>query len=163
QASQLFGLEELTECARIFAQNELVQKNTGTPQLGLELAFLECVEVHRRAQSGQTVVAVSTPSVQPRLATTPTQPRAAAPSLSSQAEVPASFEVAPLQPLRAQKSAKAKEGSEQEISTSSGAASSNDAVSSSTTASAIQGDSGQPSLTVQHVKDAWEIVKRRVK
>ena len=53
QICQLFGLEELTECARLFAQNELVQKNAGTPQLGLELAFLECIEVHRRAQSGQ--------------------------------------------------------------------------------------------------------------
>src|SRR6266446_3872278 len=48
QLSQLFGLEELTECARVFAQNDLVQKNQGTPQLGLELASLECIEVHRR-------------------------------------------------------------------------------------------------------------------
>ena len=49
----LFGLEELTEFARIFAQNDLMQKNQGTPQLGLELAFLQCIELHRGAQSGQ--------------------------------------------------------------------------------------------------------------
>src|SRR5260370_10954578 len=54
QLSQLFELEELTECARIFAQNDLVQKNQGTPQLGLELAFLACVELHRRPQASQS-------------------------------------------------------------------------------------------------------------
>jgi DNA polymerase-3 subunit gamma/tau len=53
-----FTLEELTECARIFAQNELMQKNQGTPQLGLELATLECLELHRKVQSGQPVKTV---------------------------------------------------------------------------------------------------------
>ena len=52
QLTQLFALEELTECARIFAQNDLIQKSQGTPQLALELASLECIEVHRRTQSG---------------------------------------------------------------------------------------------------------------
>src|SRR5213079_1403004 len=55
--SQLFVLEELTECAKIFAQNELVQRNQGTPQLGLELALLSCLELHRRENGGQTVIA----------------------------------------------------------------------------------------------------------
>ena len=53
QLAPTFTLEELTECARIFAQNDLMQKNQATPQLGLELASLECVELHRRVQSGQ--------------------------------------------------------------------------------------------------------------
>ncbi len=51
QAAQLFSLEELTDHARIFAQNELMQKNQGTPQLGLELALLTCIEHHRVAQT----------------------------------------------------------------------------------------------------------------
>src|SRR5215469_1239146 len=51
QLAPAFVLEELTECARIFAQNDLVQKNQGTPQLGLELAALEGIELHRRARS----------------------------------------------------------------------------------------------------------------
>lgn len=51
QSAQHFALEELVECARVFAQNDLIQKNQGTPQLGLELALLTCVELHRRAQS----------------------------------------------------------------------------------------------------------------
>src|SRR5579863_7301091 len=68
-----FGLEELTEFARIFAQNDLMQKNQGTPQLGLELAFLQCIELHRRAQSGQPLVA-------PTFSATPVPPSASVPS-----------------------------------------------------------------------------------
>ena len=60
QLTQLFALEELTECARIFAQNDLIQKNQGSPQLALELASLECIQVHRRVQSGQSVSAIQT-------------------------------------------------------------------------------------------------------
>ncbi len=61
QVAPLFELEELTEIARIFAQNDLLQKNQGTPQLGLELALLQSIELHRRAQSGQPLtIAAST-------------------------------------------------------------------------------------------------------
>ena len=66
-----FTLEELTECARIFAQNDLMQKNQGTPQLGLELASLECIELHRRVQSGQPVARLG--SIAPPLTAAPTQ------------------------------------------------------------------------------------------
>ena len=76
QMAQLFSLEELTEFARIFAQNDLVQKSHGTPQLGLELALLACIELHRRVQSDQSTVPTptaqhcpsSTPNAQSRLA-----------------------------------------------------------------------------------------------
>jgi len=74
QTAQLFALEELTACARIFAQNDLVQKNQGTPQLGLELALLACLELHRSVQGGQAVTAtpsVSAPPVQMRPAPMP--------------------------------------------------------------------------------------------
>ena len=71
QMAQLFSLEELTEYARIFAQNDLVQKSQSMPQLGLELALLTCVELHRRMQSGQSILStVSTPMIQPRSAST---------------------------------------------------------------------------------------------
>ncbi|GHO42642.1 DNA polymerase III subunit gamma/tau [Ktedonospora formicarum] len=73
EAAELFRLDELIECARIFAQNDLVQKSQGTPQLGLELAFLSCVELHRRAQSGESVLAVET-------STTPSPPAQARPA-----------------------------------------------------------------------------------
>ena len=76
QAADLFALEELTECARIFAQNELVQKNQGTPQLGLELALLNSIALHRRTQNGQSATSTreiagearaTTPTAQPSL------------------------------------------------------------------------------------------------
>lgn len=51
QTARMFTLTELTECARIFAQNDLVQRSLGTPQLGLELALLNCIEVHSRGGS----------------------------------------------------------------------------------------------------------------
>lgn len=69
QAMQLFNLEELTECTRIFAQNELMQKNQSTPQLGLELALLACIELHRRSTSGS--VATTTPVQRPQVSVPP--------------------------------------------------------------------------------------------
>ncbi len=50
QLTSLFELEELTEFARIFAHNDLMQKNQATPQLGLELACLQSIELHRRSR-----------------------------------------------------------------------------------------------------------------
>lgn len=76
QTSKRFALEELTECARIFAQNELMQKGQGTPQLGLELAFLACVELHRRAQEGPALSAPVRPGFGPTNGAT-IQPRSA--------------------------------------------------------------------------------------
>ena len=65
QTAQLFNLEELTDCARIFAQNDLMQKNQGTPQLGLELALLTCIEHHRTAQAPQNTVQNVAASIAP--------------------------------------------------------------------------------------------------
>ena len=50
ELSKRFTLTELTERARVFAQNDLLQKSLATPQLGLELALLNCIEIHSRAQ-----------------------------------------------------------------------------------------------------------------
>ncbi|GCF10865.1 DNA polymerase III subunit gamma/tau [Dictyobacter arantiisoli] len=57
QVSKYFVLDELTECARQFALNELMQKSQSTPQLGLELAFLACIAIHRRAKDGPVALA----------------------------------------------------------------------------------------------------------
>lgn len=72
QTAKLFALEELTDCARIFAQNDLMQKNQGTPQLGLELALLTAIERHRQAGSSL--------SIQPSRSDAPSYPRASASS-----------------------------------------------------------------------------------
>ncbi len=91
QTAQLFALEELTACARIFAQNDLIQKNQGTPQLGLELALLACLELHRSAQGGQAVTAtpsVSAPPVQTRPAPIPEPTHASTVSAPVQTQQP---------------------------------------------------------------------------
>ena len=82
QTAQLFNLEELAECARVFAQNDLVQKSQGTPQLGLELALLNCTDIHRRAHTRatsatNTVSSINTPvaSLSPRPASAQDRPR----------------------------------------------------------------------------------------
>jgi DNA polymerase-3 subunit gamma/tau len=70
--AQSFALDELTECARVFAQNELVQKNQGTPHLGLELALLACLDLHRRAQNGQSLASALSVPTRPASSPTPT-------------------------------------------------------------------------------------------
>jgi DNA polymerase-3 subunit gamma/tau len=179
QIARQFGLEELTECARTFAQNDLMQKNQGTPQLGLELAFLVCVELHRKSQAP---VVAPAPAVQPRTATVQAQPRPVAPQAAPPTrpaadqesrpsaiqkkpaeEVPAALpdwdDLPPLEedgyvpePLPAPSKPKAVK----------------DTAASSTDGSALMAEAGAgnapiPSLTVQQVKDAWEKVKKRTK
>ena len=175
QIARQFGLEELTECARTFAQNDLMQKNQGTPQLGLELAFLACVELHRKSQAP----VAPAPTVQPRPAAV--QARSAAPQAASSTrpatdqerpplaaqkkpveEVPAAlpdWDDLPLleeeeyipEPLPAPGKAAAKDTAPGRVD---GAV---------PLAEATAGDAPVPSLTAQQVKDAWEKVKKRTK
>lgn len=139
QLVQLFGLEELTECARIFAQNDLIQKNQGTPQLALELASLACIEVHRRAQSSQPV-----PSIQQR----PTISQSIA-----QAETPGRVET-----RLPQTSPHVQNRQE-----SSGSTSSLNRDKEEISAPQTQSDGSKPVLAVQQVSDAWESVIKRTR
>jgi len=137
--TQLFTLEELTECARIFAQNDLIQKNQGTPQLALELASLECIEVHRRMQSGKQVAAVQarpTISQSAIQAEDPDRFGGRLPEPSSQAQ-------------RRQESYGAfvpQTGEKEAVQTSQ-----------------AQDNGARPSLTVQQVRNAWERVVKRTR
>jgi DNA polymerase III subunit gamma/tau len=144
QLSQLFGLEELTACARIFAQNDLLQKNQGTPQLGLELASLECIEVHRRTQSGQLA-----PSIQLRPAIS--QPLA-------QAGGSDHLETRLPRLPQAQKSTVSKN-----IVESVDAAVSPVEEKKEVQPSHSQSDGSKLALTVQRVSDAWESVIKRTR
>ncbi|HTI15898.1 MAG TPA: DNA polymerase III subunit gamma/tau [Dictyobacter sp.] len=78
ELAKRFALDELTECARLFAQNDLIQRNQGTPQLGLELGLLTSVELHRRFVDGTAGKA----------APTTTGPRPASSPLSHQTHAP---------------------------------------------------------------------------
>ncbi len=139
QLARLFGLEEITECAGIFAQNDLVQKNQGTPQLGLELASLACIEVHRLAQSGQP-----TPLIQQRPIVSQS---------TAQAETPGH-----LQTRLSQHSAQV-QGGQENSSINISPMVENVEIEIQQTKS----DSSKPTLTVQQVSDAWENVRKRTK
>jgi DNA polymerase III subunit gamma/tau len=139
QLTQLFTLEELTEYARIFAQNDLIQKNQGTPQLALELAALECIEVHLRMQSDQHVpmAQVRSSSTQPTIKT----------------EISGQFEVRSPEP--SPQVQRRQEGSGVIVPQ----VGENEAVRTLQ----AQDNSDRPGLTVQQVSDAWERVIKRTR
>ncbi|MDQ2713461.1 MAG: DNA polymerase III subunit gamma/tau [Chloroflexota bacterium] len=171
RVARLFALEELTECARIFAQNELIQKNQGTPQLGLELAFLACVEVHRRAQSAQPFSAATPPVVvspvpvqpaparRPAAIPPPVEIRAAPPEVESNGRSASSSQAIEM-PERRQLSpvsaAKEVAGTPERAQPP---AASDDIV----VAETAQENQAPPTLTLEEAKKGWDNVKRRVR
>ncbi|MEO6888664.1 MAG: DNA polymerase III subunit gamma/tau [Ktedonobacteraceae bacterium] len=166
QVARLFALEELTECARIFAQNELIQKNQGTPQLGLELAFLACVEVHRRAQSAQPLAAplvvVSPAPVQTAPARRPaaippsSEIRVMPPESNGRSVSPSSIEMPERrQPPPASAIVEAV-GAPERAQPPAG----DDIVVTEETA---QENQAPPTLTLEEAKKGWDNVKRRVR
>ena len=194
QMTPLFGLEELTECARIFAQNELMQKNQGTPQLGLELALLACIELHRRAQHGHVATPSPAPTTQsvlpaqskpahtlpvqepPHPAVTPTPAR---PPLSAGGERhihPAAPTPPPSSPQIVSSHKNEEPANElpdwdevpfvddyMEPEPSAGPIVEASARGEDVTSPAVEVVSNAPSLTIQQVKDKWELIKRRIK
>lgn len=198
QTTQLFKLEELTECARVFAQNELMQKNQGTPQLGLELALLTCIELHRRAQAehvATTAPAQSMASMQPPPTPTPVQPRPAIvpeitrpvpPTVVGEqfiapiAPVPptvvgaahsAQF-IAPVTPTDSQENVQSEPPDwddlsytedEEEFDVSSTDATTDGQRQPAASVTPVVDNSTTLTLTVQDVKNSWEMVKRRVR
>jgi DNA polymerase-3 subunit gamma/tau len=143
QLSLLFGLEELTDCARIFAQNDLVQKNQGTPQLGLELASLECIELHRRTLSGQFVPPIQPPAISQQ---------------ASQVGLSDRLEAHLVQDGQAQKSSISKSGKEDAGIVIAGIEEKGDVQSSH-----ARSDARTPALTVQQIRSAWENVVKRTR
>jgi hypothetical protein len=182
EVAKMFALEELIECARIFAQNDLMQKNQGTPQLGLELALLSCVGLHSRAQSGQPLTsspaampAQSIPAAAPRAVSS--QPQREAPArVSPPQETPAP--PPPVQAVPAANKPPDEQGPQRQSFVASHANGSTDhaprleetasliqsqPVTPQPVASDVQPAGDPPSLTVAEVKEKWEFVKRRVK
>jgi DNA polymerase-3 subunit gamma/tau len=154
QLMPAFALEELTECARIFAQNELVQKNQGSPQLGLELASLECVELHRRVQAGGTVMKETS------------MPQATAAALvrapASSAIAPeAAARPAPLRSAHEPESTLARQNEAFTPPAASPARNQHIREESAAPAVPVQMRTGQHSLTLQKVVASWENVKKR--
>ncbi len=145
-----FTLEELTGCARIFAQNDLTLKNQGTPQLGLEIAALEAIDMHHRVQSGSMPLATSVsqgPSA--RSAAPPASPPLTPADYPTRAAQPAPRSV-PAREAAPEKVARPPE----EIRT---------APPRQEATNGTEGSSERPALTVQQVARAWENVRKRTK
>ncbi len=179
QMTRLFELEELTEFARIFAQNDLMQKNQGTPQLGLELACLQSIELHRRTQSGQSSGAGPALPVQVRPVpmqvqggpTSSAYPTSANSRSSTQAT---SRQPAPAPPQRNTTSTDMSADdnnfappSENSVGDGRSVAAGGAHIAPMVESAYEHGSSpisdSQPALTLQQVRDAWEKVKKRVK
>ncbi len=181
QTARHFRLEQLTECARIFAQNDLMQKNQGVPQLGLELAFLECVELHRRSQAGQAPAVAAAPAVQPRSpvpqprtpVSRPVPPaqapgdQAGRPSPPPKKPVEEIPEALPdwddLPPLREDYDIPEPLPVHKATPVAEDVVPAGNAGAAAAMSSAAPDDGDRPSLTLQQVKDAWGKVIKRVK
>ena len=149
QLMPAFTLEELTECARIFAQNDLMQKNQSTPQLGLELASLECIELHRRAQAGLPITPRNdAASIAPQASAQPTiapRPPAATPLQPAPQSAPPQASRREEEPVERARPA-ARETRREETGTP--------------PASPAQ---SHAALTLQQVMTAWESIKKRTR
>jgi DNA polymerase-3 subunit gamma/tau len=151
QLALRFTLEELTESARIFAQNDLALKNQGTPQLGLEIAALESIELHRRPRSGSMPVAA--PASQGQSA------RSAAPSSPPPPLTPADYPTRAAQPAHAPRNVPAREAETRHAAPEEIRATPD----RQEATGGIDGSSEQIALTVQQVARAWENVRKRTK
>lgn len=156
QLTPSFTLEELTECARIFAQNDLMQKNQGTPQLGLELATLECIELHRRAQTGQPVRYQNNGNATPPMASAPPSanqpaPRQSTPQSAAQPKQPPSAPPRPAPARREETPVEPHKGGQRETPEQ------------AANAQPPASGQGQGALTMQQVIASWENIKKRTK
>jgi DNA polymerase-3 subunit gamma/tau len=177
QAAQFFELEELTETARIFAQNELMQKGQGTPQLGLELAFLQSIELHRRFHNGQLTTPMTADavlqsrstsaqarSVTPQVAASPVAPENVLPTHATSRQASSST---------SKKSARASldirqahsvaESEEMPGQTAVPPARASADSCERNEGGATHGGESEPLLTLEQVRDAWDNVKKRVR
>src|SRR5207248_3969308 len=163
QMTRLFELEELTEFARIFAQNDLMQKNQGTPQLGLELAFLQSIEQHRHIQSGQSFASPSVPSLQQR--TAPVQVQTSPVVLQEARQSSPTRVRQPLPPGISE----GKNGSLPDLNDPPSIDGSGEGLEQLiarpeiSASNATLNENSLPTLTLQQVNDAWENVKKRIK
>ncbi|HVB62525.1 MAG TPA: DNA polymerase III subunit gamma/tau [Ktedonobacteraceae bacterium] len=166
----LFTLEELTELARVFAQNDMAQKSQGTPQLGLELALLQAIDLHQRAQSGQPLIAAAPPVAAIGQASPPgpsAPPRSALPSQVTPRSAPARNqpESAVDEPWPGDDDVPLAVQSERAPTSRAPAARPAPLPVSEQPAerSVPDGGQSQPTLTLAQVEDRWEKVKKRVR
>jgi DNA polymerase-3 subunit gamma/tau len=85
QLAELFALDELSACARLFSQNDVGARSISIPQLAVELAFVDCLHLHRQRSSG----AAQPPTAGSRPTPTPAQHPSSAPAPQPPQRAPA--------------------------------------------------------------------------
>jgi DNA polymerase-3 subunit gamma/tau len=56
ELAEAFALDELSACARLFSQNDVGARSLSIPQLAVELAFIDCLHLHRQRVNGVSPV-----------------------------------------------------------------------------------------------------------
>jgi DNA polymerase-3 subunit gamma/tau len=181
QLAPLFMLEELTEIARIFAQNDLMQKNQGTPQLGLELALLQSIELHRRAQSGLPLTLPAAPSPASSIAAQSQQRLVASQAVPTRTPAPSSMHSAAIADTKQERvpastqtpasetaewdEAVVFDGREDDFEPDTAVQTSPVSTSTAQHAESNGADhnSKHPTLSVEQVRGAWAKVKKRIR
>jgi DNA polymerase-3 subunit gamma/tau len=103
QLADAFALDELSLCARTFSQNDVGARAITIPQLAVELAFIDCLHLHRqRSGAGPSEASRPAASVAPP-APRPAPAAPAAPPAPRQTPAPTAIrEAAPLAVYEAQ-------------------------------------------------------------
>ena len=72
--AEAFALDELSACARIFSQNDVGARSLSIPQLAVELAFIDCLHLHRQRVGGTGAEqADQAPGVRPSASSPPSR------------------------------------------------------------------------------------------
>jgi DNA polymerase-3 subunit gamma/tau len=103
QLAELFALDELSACARLFSQNDVGARAITIPQLAVELAFIDCLHLHRQ-RTEEAGAATGGPASKPAASSSHRSASASAPDLRSTA---ASTQPAAVPPALPQASAAA--------------------------------------------------------
>ncbi|HEU5368301.1 MAG TPA: DNA polymerase III subunit gamma/tau, partial [Ktedonobacterales bacterium] len=108
QLAESFALDELSACARLFSQNDVGARAITIPQLAVELAFIDCLHLHRQRGDAAPANPTSTapkaparpvPASPPAVHHTPAQSTTGAPAQNSSVAAPQTPK-ATVQPIR---------------------------------------------------------------
>ena len=105
QLAESFALDELSLCARTFSQNDVGARSLSIPQLAVELAFIDCLHLHRQrvggagpAQAAPASAARQSASIPPGRSSSPPVPAPRPEARSALAE--SAQAMSPTPPLR---------------------------------------------------------------
>jgi DNA polymerase-3 subunit gamma/tau len=115
QLAETFALDELSACARLFSQNDVGARAITIPQLAVELAFIDCLHLHRQragladpppgpansaARTAQRPAPAASPAPGPRQTSASAQAQMGAPAQPGSTSAPQAAAVPAAQAIR---------------------------------------------------------------